>query len=556
MTNDLEQILKKYLEYYNNEREGLKQLEDFIQNNEDIYNGKNTIGHITASGFVYSLNDKKILLLGHKKLNKLLQPGGHIEKEDDSLLEAAEREIYEETKLKGLELVSVFSDKNVPFDINTHYIPENLKKDMPPHYHHDFRYLFIVENSSEIVIDEAESNGYKWVDINQLKANSRFERVINKIFDILNTDQKIIRYYNKIIEKFDIDLREYNSIVVSHIIPDCVEYLESLNYVCPIQLLIPKPNSIDEDIFNKLSGKLPITKIKREEIITSKVIETIIKSSDKKIIIFDIGGYFAEYVAQRNDLCQNIKCIIEDTENGYQKYENIDTSVEIISVARSSLKENEDYLVGESIVFSAETLLREVGTLIEYNECGIIGFGKIGASIGRHLLQKGIKPLVYDSNPIKQIEACNRMCNIKKKKYVVENSDVLFLSTGNHSLNILDFRNVKKGAYIFSVTSSDDEINSKYLESEYKVTQISSHIYKYENECNYFYLVRKGNAVNFVHKAVMYNFIHLVRSEMLVAAKLMIDGKIKVGEKISEVDVNYKKEIAKVWLEIFQNGNY
>lgn len=60
---------------------------------------------------------------------------------------------------------------------------------MPPHYHHDFRYLFIVENSSEIVIDEAESNGYRWVDINQLKANSRFERVINKIFDILNTDQ-------------------------------------------------------------------------------------------------------------------------------------------------------------------------------------------------------------------------------------------------------------------------------------------------------------------------------------------------------------------------------
>ncbi len=552
----LEEILVKYSQYYKNECNELKQLEDFIKNGSDIYNPRNLIGHITASGFIYSRNDKKILLLEHKKLNKFLQPGGHVDENDNSLLDTARREIYEETQLKELELVNIFCDKNVPFDINTHYIPENFKKDMPPHYHHDFRYLFIVEDSSKILIDNTESNTYKWVDIAELRTNPQFERVINKIFNILNSEQKIIRYYNKIIEKFNIDLREYRSIVVSHIIPDCVEYLESLNYVCPIELLIPKPNSIDESVLDKIKNKFPIKMIKRDDVINSKFVEEIMKKGKKKIIIFDIGGYFYEFVTKKSELCKNIKCIIEDTENGYQKYENARTNVKIISVARSILKENEDYLVGESVVFSAETLLREVGTLVEYKTCGIIGFGKIGSSIGKHLLQKGVKPLVYDINPIKQIEACNRMCSIRKKKYIIENSDILFLSTGNHSLDIIDFRKVKKGAYIFSVTSSDDEIDSKYLESEYKVTQVQSHIYKYENECNSFFLIRKGNAVNFIHNAVMYNFIHLVRSEMLVAAQLAIDEKICNTSKITEVDMEHKKSIAKTWIEIFENGNY
>lgn len=559
MNINIEEILKKYIEYYQKEENDLLQLKDFINNCNNIYSSSNTIGHITASGYIYAKEDRKILLLEHKKLNKLLQPGGHVEKVDNSLVETAKREIFEETGLKDLEMISFFSDKNVPFDINTHFIPENIKKNMPAHYHHDFRYLFVIEKSSNITIDSSESNSYKWVPIEELEENSHFKRIIDKIYNILSDPKlKITRYYNKIIEDFGIDLKEYRSIVVSHIIPDCLEYLESLNHICPIKLLIPKPNSIDEEIYNKVKLKFPIEKITRSEIMNSEIIDNIIKESDKKIIIFDIGGYFSNYVNEKKEICKNIKYIIEDTENGYQKYEKINTDIKILSVARSVLKENEDYLVGESIVFSADALLREVGELMEYKKCGIIGFGKIGFSIGTHLLQKGIKPMVYDLNPIKQLEAFNRMCDIRKKNYIIENSDILFLATGNQSLNIIDFRKIKKGAYIFSVTSSDDEINSKYLESEYKLTKIHSHIYKYENGCNYFYLIRKGNAVNFIHNAVMYNFIHLVRSEMLVAAQLLKNGEIDTesGKEILETSIEDKKRIAKIWIDIFENQNY
>ena len=121
---------------------------------------------------------------------------------------------------------------------------------------------------------------------------------------------------------------------------------------------------------------------------------------------------------------------------------------------------------------------------MEYKRCGIIGYGKIGESIGCHLIQKGVKPLVYDKISTKQIRAYNRMCEIDKKNNIIKKCDVIFLATGNHSLNINDFRNIKNGTYIFSVTSSDDEIDNSYLEDEYEVFEVDQHIYKYSNENN------------------------------------------------------------------------
>ena len=58
----------------------------------------------------------------------MVQPGGHVEKVDRTILDTAKREIFEETGLKALELVSLSINNGIPFDINTHYIPESQKK--------------------------------------------------------------------------------------------------------------------------------------------------------------------------------------------------------------------------------------------------------------------------------------------------------------------------------------------------------------------------------------------------------------------------------------------
>lgn len=62
MDSDVLKIIETYLNHFENEKEQLKQLITLIEgsNNRDIFSSINTIGHITASGFIYAKKEKAI----------------------------------------------------------------------------------------------------------------------------------------------------------------------------------------------------------------------------------------------------------------------------------------------------------------------------------------------------------------------------------------------------------------------------------------------------------------------------------------------------------------
>lgn len=93
-------------------------------------------GHITASGIVLSPDRSAILLVYHRRLGRWLQPGGHIDREDDSTLDAAAREVLEET---GVVLKD--PDRARLVAINVHRIPAS--KGEPDHLHHDLVWRFV-----------------------------------------------------------------------------------------------------------------------------------------------------------------------------------------------------------------------------------------------------------------------------------------------------------------------------------------------------------------------------------------------------------------------------
>ena len=80
----------------------------------------------------------------HSKLDLWLQPGGHIDETDSSLVDAARREAQEETGLRGLRTVP---NGGGLFDVDIHPIPANSKKAEPSHEHFDLRFLFVSESS-------------------------------------------------------------------------------------------------------------------------------------------------------------------------------------------------------------------------------------------------------------------------------------------------------------------------------------------------------------------------------------------------------------------------
>jgi adenosylhomocysteinase len=88
---------------------------------------------------------------------------------------------------------------------------------------------------------------------------------------------------------------------------------------------------------------------------------------------------------------------------------------------------------------------------------------------------------VYDINPIRRVEAYNRLCDVPTKEYIMKSSDIIFCATGGHALDVIDFRQLKNGCFVFSVTSSDDEFNLTYLNSEYEKEDLDHHITKYYN---------------------------------------------------------------------------
>jgi hypothetical protein len=86
-----QRLIDQYLLAFPDERERLLPLNQLLSSatNLDVVSRNHKVGHLTASGFVVSPSHDQLLLIQHKKLQRLLQPGGHMEPTDASPLDAA-----------------------------------------------------------------------------------------------------------------------------------------------------------------------------------------------------------------------------------------------------------------------------------------------------------------------------------------------------------------------------------------------------------------------------------------------------------------------------------
>ncbi len=131
-------------------------------------------GHFTASGWVLSPDGGSVLLVHHSRLDRWLQPGGHIDPEDASAVAAARREVAEET---GIELVSTAAEL---LDIDIHPIPSG--KGEPHHRHFDLRFLFCA-GDGKLNPAPDEVKAARWVpfaDVAELSAEPSLLRMVDK----------------------------------------------------------------------------------------------------------------------------------------------------------------------------------------------------------------------------------------------------------------------------------------------------------------------------------------------------------------------------------------
>lgn len=161
-------LVDEYTSSFKEEAEYKKEITDFLKGNETMYGRQNPEGHLTGSAWIVNHDRKKVLLVFHKRLGRWLQPGGHMEGEED-ILDTAVREAKEETGLTSLRCVN----PNI-FDIDIHTIPGF--EDEKQHLHYDIRFLLEADDEEKVKVS-SESKDVRWVDIKAIKKYSTSQSI-------------------------------------------------------------------------------------------------------------------------------------------------------------------------------------------------------------------------------------------------------------------------------------------------------------------------------------------------------------------------------------------
>lgn len=158
------------------EAEHARAMLELLETADDAFSRAHFVpGHFTASCYIVDA-EGRLLLHHHKRLDRWLQMGGHVEGDESPDL-AALREGREESGLRDLVHLT-----DGIFDLDIHPIP--AAKGEPDHAHFDIRYLAFTASPETAVPDGAESNGLAWVTLEraaELMPGPESARVIRKI---------------------------------------------------------------------------------------------------------------------------------------------------------------------------------------------------------------------------------------------------------------------------------------------------------------------------------------------------------------------------------------
>jgi adenosylhomocysteinase len=344
------------------------------------------------------------------------------------------------------------------------------------------------------------------------------------------------------------------SLLVTHLLRERPAFVRAVGAVSDLRAVLPKPKSVDAVARREVERTTVCDALSRELFGDADAALAYLESraAGEPVVLLDVGGYFAPVLgALAERFSGRLVGVVEDTENGHRRYAELDKPpCPVVSVARSPLKDPEDFLVGQSVVFSAEALLRGRGDILHGRPALVIGFGKLGSSIARLLHAKGVNVTVHDVDPVRRAQALSQGFGVARdRERALGAAGLVLCATGALSLRGEDFALLRNGAYVATVTSSEDELELDGLPDGYSRTGAGEHVTRYQTTGHYFYLLNNGNAVNFLHGASVGPFIFLVQAEILAGIRLLADGRLAPG--LHEVPAEDRAVIAATWLNYY-----
>jgi len=138
--------------------------------------------HFCTCVHIYNPKTRNFLLINHRKLGVWLQPGGHIDPDEDPE-ESALREVYEETGLKVRLL-----GKRLPGP-NDFIQPLAIQKDYigggHDHLHIDIVYAAVPDGNNKLIHNKREASNLRWFSL---------EEILNPSFDTFSSVREWCQY--------------------------------------------------------------------------------------------------------------------------------------------------------------------------------------------------------------------------------------------------------------------------------------------------------------------------------------------------------------------------
>ncbi|MFG1956106.1 adenosylhomocysteinase [Nonomuraea sp. NPDC049028] len=364
---------------------------------------------------------------------------------------------------------------------------------------------------------------------------------------------RVDAFFRRVAESIPVTNRP-TSLVITHLLAERPAFLRGVARLSDVAAVLPKPRSINEAALREVSATMQVDQLDRRRFAEPEEVLAYVESraAGRDLVLLDVGGYFAPTQEHlRTHFSGRLVGVVEDTENGHQRYADLDkVACPVFSVARSPLKDPEDYLVGQSVVFSTEALVRSRDNILNGRPACVIGYGKLGRSIAAMLHAKHVGVTVYDIDPVRRVQALSQGYRTAATlAEALAGAGVVVCATGNMALREEDFGRIANGAYVASVTSSDDELELSALNGLYVKTAVEPHVTRYSRTGHYFYVLADGNAVNFLHGASVGAFILLVQAEILAALALLAANGGAPG--MWEVPAEVRQSIAATWLTYF-----
>ncbi len=375
----------------------------------------------------------------------------------------------------------------------------------------------------------------------------------------------------KVLQKLTSETRNpdnTHSIILQHILPTTVEFIEQVNSVYPVDLVIAISYSADQKT-------VALLKAKGYDVYVPPDIEFMLNDLWKLAVerisrvkypalIQEVGGYFADWTHELAK-CPNFKGCVEDTKNGLWRYQAAarknPLGVPVLSMADTPLKRVEDSLIGDACVYSLEKAMRtQMSSILDGMRCGVVGWGNIGKSVATAFKGRNAVVDIYDIDPVVTMLAYGRGFFPIPLAQLLRESDIVMGCSGRRSIRVADLPDFKDGIILCSASSKNIEID---VEGLAKLCDIKDLTPQHDGACpierytvresgKCFYVLEHGTPIDFLDMPLQGAILDCTCSELFACMRELAAGNCKPG--VVELTAPLQIVVAKHWLQVYPDA--